>query len=133
MHPCSLNLPSKITLRRLQFFAVARAVLVCAMAGLAASGCSIVTPLAPDVDAEPTGSIAHVAPALPKALDDEDRRRALGALALALDPQGNGATVRWDNPVSEAHGLVTPLGYAYPAKELVCRQFSAKFETRAGN
>jgi hypothetical protein len=71
--------------------------------------------------------------ALPAALDPEDRRRALGALAVALDPQGNGAAVRWDNPVSKAHGLVTPLGYAYPSNDLICRHFSAEFATTVGN
>ncbi len=83
------------------------------------------------VDTEPTGSIpvaAKPAPNLPASLDEEDRRRALGALAIALDPQGNGATVRWDNPVSKAHGSVTAAGFAYPSNDLVCRGFSARFD-----
>jgi surface antigen len=98
------------------------------------SACAVVTPFGVGVDNEPTGAIAQgKGPgALPAALDAEDRRRALGALALALDPQGNGATVRWDNPVSKAHGVMTPLGYAYPANDLVCRHFSAEFVTRSG-
>jgi surface antigen len=110
-------------------------------AGSALSGCSTLAPLNPDVDMQATGAIAASAgagpgaaskPALPAALDEEDRRRALGALAIALDPQGNGATVRWDNPVSKAHGLVTPVGYAYPQNGLICRKFSARFDTAAG-
>ena len=56
----------------------------------------------------------------------------MGALGIALDPQGNGATVNWDNPVSKAHGLVTPVGFAYPENGLICRKFSARFETTAG-
>jgi surface antigen len=88
-------------------------------------------------DSEPTGSIAsasppRAAPALPASLDDEDRRRALGALDIALDPQGNGATVHWDNPVSKARGSVTPAGFAYPQNDLVCRAFSAQFVTASG-
>ena len=87
-------------------------------------------------DSEPTGSIAPVAakksPGLPVALDDEDRRRALGALAIALDPQGNGATVHWDNPISKARGSVTPAGFAYPANDLICRDFNAQFTTASG-
>ena len=88
-------------------------------------------------DSDPTGSIASAstprpAPALPPALDEEDRRRVLGALAIALDPQGNGATVHWDNPVSKARGSVTPAGFAYPENDLVCRAFSAQFVTASG-
>jgi surface antigen len=101
--------------------------------------CSIATPLGAGVDSEPTGSISAVAlktttpPILPASLDEEDRRRALGALAIALDPQGNGTAVRWDNPVSKAHGSVTPSGFAYPANNLICRAFSAQFDTTAGS
>ena len=101
----------------------------------------MVAPLSSDVDMQATGAIAANAaasappkpkPTLPAALDDEDARRAFGALGIALDPQGNGATVRWDNPVSKAHGFVTPVGYAYPEGGLICRKFSARFESRAG-
>ncbi len=72
------------------------------------------------MDMESTGSISAISakaaarPAFPASLDEEDRRRALGALAIALDPQGNGATVHWDNPISKAHGSMTPSGFAYP-------------------
>ncbi|MBB4197129.1 hypothetical protein CCR94_13915 [Rhodoblastus sphagnicola] len=103
----------------------------------ALSGCSVVNPLNPDVDMQATGSVAG-APAtpaktaLPAGLDAEDRHRALGALGVALDPQGNGAAVRWDNPVTKARGLVTPVGFAYPENGLICRKFSARFETATG-
>jgi surface antigen len=113
------------------------AALVLACQGLTA--CSIATQLKPDFDQEPTGSIAPAqasshalrppVAALPASLDAEDQRRALGALAIALDPQGNGATVRWDNPVSKAKGSLTPVGYAYPKNGLVCRGFSAQIES----
>ena len=89
-------------------------------------------PLTPELDSLATGTLAPRKPALPAALDQEDRRRMLGALDIALDPQGNGGTVRWDNPVSKAHGLVTPVGYAYPAEDHICRKFIARFETGAG-
>jgi surface antigen len=97
-------------------------------------------PPAPGVDSLTTGAIAPnpkrsaqpALPALPAALEQEDRRRALGALEIALDPQGNGAAVRWDNPESKAHGLVTPVGYAYPEQDRICRKFVARFETGAG-
>jgi surface antigen len=82
-----------------------------------------------------TGSIAR-APAgasaarqnlkLSSALDDEDLRRAAAAMAAALDPQGNGAVVKWDNPQSGAHGAFTPSGFPYPIDGRVCRAFVAE-------
>ncbi|MCW2285626.1 surface antigen [Rhodoblastus acidophilus] len=106
------------------------------MIPFALCGCSVATPLSPDVDMTATGAIPPAAaparPALPAALDEEDRRRAMGALGIALDPQGNGASVAWSNPVSKAHGTVTPVGFAYPENGLICRKFSARFDTAAG-
>lgn len=87
------------------------------------------------IDRQPTGTIAArptAAPALPGSLDEEDRRRAMGALAIALDPQGNGAPVHWDNPQSKAHGQIAPVGYAFPNKSLVCRKFTAQVVTAKG-
>jgi surface antigen len=132
-------LPSKTPPRGLHFFAIPRA-FAAMLAMTPLSGCSIVTAANSDVDTQATGAIAPragTAPpgpsaALPAGLDDEDSRRALGALGIALDPQGNGATVRWDNPVSKAHGFVTPAGFAYPENGLICRKFSARFESAAG-
>ncbi len=138
MYPSLPRLDSELTLRVPQIFPLVRRVAACATICQALAACSIATPLGGGVDSEPTGSIPTVSltlpskPALPASLDDEDRRRALGALAIALDPQGNGATVRWDNPVSKAHGSVTPVGFAYPANDLICRAFSAQFDTIAG-
>jgi hypothetical protein len=128
--PRSRSLPSKTPSRGLQIFAVFRAALGAALL----SGCSTTAPLEPGADMQATGAIAPAPkkPALPAALDAEDRRRAMGALGIALDPQGNGDGVRWDNPVSKAHGLVTPVGFAYPDNGLICRKFSARFETSAG-
>jgi surface antigen len=138
---CSRFLPSKTPSRGLLFFTVVWRALAASLA-LSCCGCAMVAPLNSDVDLQATGAIASAnavsAPqkpktALPAALDEEDVRRALGALGIALDPQGNGATVRWDNPVSKAHGFVTPVGYAYPESGLICRKFSARFESNAGS
>ncbi|HUO53320.1 MAG TPA: RT0821/Lpp0805 family surface protein [Rhodoblastus sp.] len=114
---------------------LARRLIACAALCQALAACAVATPLSEGIDSQPTSSIpapAARSTALPASLDDEDRRRALGALAIALDPQGNGASVRWDNPISKAHGQVTPIGFAYPSKDLICRKFSARFETRTG-
>ena len=86
------------------------------------------------VDREPTGSIKKVAatePASPLShnLDVEDWRRARAALGTALDPQGNGATVAWDNPQTGRKGTFIPVAAPYPVDGQVCRAFISKIET----
>jgi surface antigen len=132
------KLHSEPTPRGPQIFPRAKRLAACAAICQVLAACAIAMPPTSGIDTEPTGAIIPVsartvsAPGLPASLDDEDRRRALGALAIALDPQGNGATVHWDNPVSKAHGSVTPAGFAYPSNDLICRDFLAQFETTAG-
>jgi surface antigen len=72
-----------------------------------------------------TGSIAKPAPRLSRHLDVEDLRRATAALSTALDPQGSGASVNWDNPQTGAKGSFTPVGQAYPLDGKICRAFLA--------
>ena len=71
-----------------------------------------------------TGSIPVTSP-LSKKLDNEDWRRAKGALAVALDPQGNGAPVTWENPQSRIKGSFVPVGQAWPKDDSICRTFLA--------
>jgi surface antigen len=68
-----------------------------------------------------TGSLTKVP--FGQILDDEDRRRETAALATALDPQGDGSTIRWENPKTGHKGAVTPVGHAYPADSKICRAF----------
>ena len=75
-----------------------------------------------------TGSIKPAASPLSSALDAEDWRRAKGALSVALDPQGNGTAVTWNNPQSGARGSFTPVGDAYARAEKVCRAFVADLQ-----
>lgn len=72
-----------------------------------------------------TGSITKRPPALSHALDPEDLRRAVAAMSTALDPQGSGASVNWDNPQTGAKGSFTPVGQPYPLEGKVCRAFLA--------
>jgi surface antigen len=58
-------------------------------------------------------------------LGPEDMRRAEGALSVALDPQGNGAPVSWDNPQSGIKGAFTPVGGPYVSADEICRSFIA--------
>jgi surface antigen len=73
-----------------------------------------------------TGSIARFVSPLSEKLDPEDWRRALAALGTALDPQGNGEAVAWDNPQSGLKGAITPVGQAYPQEGRLCRAFLAE-------
>lgn len=90
-------------------------------------GCATAIPLpsfAGISKADITGSIRPVSP-LSDQLDGEDWRRAKGALAVALDPQGNGAPVTWENPQSKAKGSFVPVGQAWAKDDLICRTFLA--------
>jgi surface antigen len=85
-------------------------------------GCSMSFPIAsmqPGAD-EMTASIK---PVIGKMSDEEDRRRAKAALSTALDPQGDGHAVRWENPTTGDKGSFTAVGHAYPLDSRVCRAF----------
>ena len=73
-----------------------------------------------------TGSIprSDVSP-LSADLGQEDWRRAKGALAIALDPQGNGSAVKWENPESEIGGTFTPVAQPFVKQNEICRAFIA--------
>jgi surface antigen len=103
------------------------AALAVACVGVSLEGCATAIPLPSFVghDDDATGSIRAPVSPLSPALDTEDWRRARGALAIALDPQGNGDPVDWNNPQSGAKGSFTPVGDAYPTQDMVCRAFLA--------
>ena len=85
-------------------------------------GCALSFPIAsikPNNE-DVTGSLKPVAGKLP---DEEDRRRAKAALSTAVDPQGDGQAVRWENPTTGNKGSFTPVGHAYPIDGRVCRAF----------
>ena len=91
-----------------------------------ASACSLSFPMEGFIaDPTATGSIARPDTLLFKALDQEDGRRAKAALAVALDPQGNGASVAWDNPQSGAKGTFVAVAPAFSRADKVCRAFRA--------
>lgn len=100
--------------------------LAAGLLALALGGCSAAIPLPAIIASKQdvTGSIAQANP-ISTAMDAEDWRRAKGALGLALDPQGNGEAVNWDNPKSGAKGAFTPLGPAKAVDDRICRSFQA--------
>ncbi len=97
----------------------------CLLLSFALAGCSAI-PLPSFIGSrqDVTGSISPANP-ISSAMDIEDWRRARGAMGLALDPQGNGEPVTWDNPKSGAKGVFTPVGPAKPVDERICRAFIA--------
>ncbi len=50
-------------------------------------------------------------------------------MAVALDPQGNGAAVSWDNPQSGVKGSF-PGRRPLPAADEICRAFIANVQTQ---
>ena len=102
------------------------------LAGLPA-GCSLSFPIEGiAADTAPTGSIDRTAAVLPPGLDREDLRRARAALAVALDPQGNGARVGWQNPQSGAHGAFAASAPPFADRDRVCRRFGGDITPAAG-
>jgi len=87
----------------------------------ALGGCSMSFPMGSMLPDDVTGSLAKVP--FGALLDAEDRRREMAALATALDPQGDGSTVHWENPKSGRKGSLTAVGHAYPQESNVCRAF----------
>lgn len=99
------------------------------IAAAASGGCATGIPLpslmAKTSSDDVTGSIRGTSP-LSNTLDQEDWRRARGAMGLALDPQGNGSPVTWENPQSKARGSFTPVGQAKAVDDKICRAFIAE-------
>jgi surface antigen len=104
---------------------------VCAAAiSLLASACGLSFPIASLFpDTETTSSITPriVSPLSPLSpeLAAEDWRRAKGALAVALDPQGSGSSVSWDNPDTDMKGNFAPVGQPFVNTDEICRAFLA--------
>ncbi len=81
------------------------------------------------------GSKENATAAVPKSslaglLDAEDWRRAKAALSTALDPQGNGSLVGWDNPDSGNKGSFIPVGKPFPMEAGICRVFLAEVDCK---
>jgi surface antigen len=100
-------------------------------------GCSVSVPISPfesKVSKEDiTGSIREPSNILSRRLDAEDWRRARAAMGTALDPQGNGSSVSWENAQSGSRGSFVPVAQTYPADDKICRAFLAKIETADGS
>ena len=101
---------------------------------LLTGGCGVSFPMA-SLFPEPqtTSSITpKVATPLSPDLVEEDWRRARGALAVALDPQGSGSSVSWDNPDTEMKGNFAPVGQPFVKTDEICRAFLATLIAKDG-
>jgi len=81
------------------------------------------------------GSREDATGALPRSslaglLDAEDWRRAKAALSTALDLQGNGSLVGWDNPDSGNKGSFIPVGKPFPSEARICRVLLAEVDCK---
>ena len=110
--------------------AVGEAAKLCAALAAAAlcGACSMTFPMTSLVGDDPvvTQSVAPriVSPLSPE-LGEEDWRRARAAMAVALDPQGSGSRVSWDNPDTTMKGHFTPGGQPFVKNDRICRAFLA--------
>lgn len=111
--------------------------------GLAAAGCSVSFPILglsskAEDDVTTTSSVLPARGSskpgplalLSSELGPEDIRRADGAMAVALDPQGNGAAVSWDNPQTGVKGSFIPVGGPFLRSDEICRAFIASVQTQ---
>jgi len=69
-------------------------------------------------------AVKTISPLSPE-LGAEDWRRAKAAMAVALDPQGSGSLVSWDNPDTTIRGSFTPVGQPFVKSDEICRAFLA--------
>ncbi|QFU15883.1 RT0821/Lpp0805 family surface protein [Microvirga thermotolerans] len=99
-----------------------------ALIALSTGACSFTYGIVGYQEEEPaaTGSISPkaVSPLSPD-LNEEDWRRAKAALAVALDPQGAGTQVSWDNPDTARKGSFSPSGPPFVKNDEICRSFVA--------
>jgi len=97
-------------------------------------GCSMTIPIEPFFTRGSADETAAKTPPQPLAglFDAGDWRRAKTALSTALDPQGNGALVGWDNPDSGDKGSFAPVGKTYSSDSKTCRAFLAKVDRKGG-
>ena len=111
--------------------AVARMALLCLV--LTTGGCMNAGPMASLMaDEDVTGSIQASASGVSASplplLSPDDWTAASKALDAALDPQGSGVAVVWENPASGMRGSMTAVGATYAADGLTCRAFLTEID-----
>ncbi|RYC30581.1 hypothetical protein D3273_18020 [Lichenibacterium minor] len=104
-----------------------------ALLAVATSACSLSIPISGiEADDTPTGGIDRTVALLSPSLDREDLRRARAAMAVALDPQGDGARSAWRNAQTGSHGAFTAAAPPFADHDRVCRRFSGEVTPLGG-
>ena len=120
-----------------------RPLMAAALLALFSAGCSVSFPII-GLSSKSEEEVATTSAILPSRSSDrstalaslaaelgpEDMRRADGAMSVALDPQGNGAAVSWDNPQSGIKGSFIPVGGPFLRSDEICRAFIASVQTQ---
>lgn len=70
------------------------------------AGCSMSFPISPLMSAKEDATGTVPKSPIASLLEPEDWRRAKAALSTALDPQGNGSLVGWENPIRATKALL---------------------------
>ncbi|MGO4573001.1 RT0821/Lpp0805 family surface protein [Microvirga sp. 2TAF3] len=101
---------------------------VAGVIALSTAACSFSSSIVGFEEEEPqaTGSVAKAASPLSPDLNEEDWRRAKAALSVALDPQGAGTQVSWDNPETSRKGSFSPSSAPFVKNDDICRSFLAQ-------
>ncbi len=92
----------------------------------------VISDLALDVAASKEDTTGAIPKSLARQLlEPEDWRRAKAALSTALDPQGNGSLVGWENPEFGQQGLVHTGWQSLPLRTSgICRVFLAELDRK---
>ena len=111
---------------------------IVALLASALAACAMTLPMGSitDEDEITTSSVTprgRKATQLSPDLGEEDWRRAKNAMGVALDPQGSGAPVTWDNPDSRMRGTFKPQGQPFVKDDEICRAFTATVSGRDKN
>lgn len=103
-------------------------ILAVAMIAISAGACSFAFGVVGLEEDEPktTGAIVSAVAPLSPDLNEEDWRRAKAAMGVALDPQGPGTQVSWDNPETHMKGTFMPNGAPFVKNDEICRAFTAQ-------
>lgn len=108
---------------------LAAAALLCLALGL--GGCNSTGPMASLVAEDDVTSSIPAPPPPPPAFNAQDWALASKALEAALDPQGPGGPIVWENAASGARGTMTPVGFVYQSEGQTCRAFLAEIGGKA--
>jgi surface antigen len=78
-------------------------------------------------DGDTTGSIAGAMFGIPSNIAATDLAAARAAASVVLDSKDGKASETWDNPLTGAHGTVTPVAATYVDSNAECHDFLSSY------